>query len=117
MQARASSVLSLPEEEVENSPGWSPPGRTELWERVRKMPAPSRRVGRNSSPHVTRVVFNVVSLQKRDELALEIMFPMVLFLARNVRKRGVYLSPSDGERPIPFLPFETFLTARFVHPA
>lgn len=55
-------------------------------------------------------------LEKRDVLSLEVAFAVMLFLARNVRERGAYLGPSDGERAIPFLPFKVIQGAGFMHP-
>jgi hypothetical protein len=117
MGVRAVSLLFLPEGECENSPGGSPPWRTEPWEHIANIPTPSRRDGRNLPPHVARIIFNVVFLEKSEELPLEIALPMVLFLACNVCQRGGYLSPSDGERRIAFLPCEVFHRAGFMHPA
>src|ERR1035437_9099407 len=70
----------LPEGENENSPGWS---AAEPWESVPNPAAPSRRDGRNSPPHVARIVFNAVLLEKGDVLSLEISRAMMLFLARD----------------------------------
>jgi len=39
--------VHLPEGERENSPGWSPPERTEPWEQATDKSVPSRRDGRN----------------------------------------------------------------------
>ena len=116
VQVRSTSLPSLPEGERENSPGWSPPQRTEPWEYVANTPAPSRRDGRNLPPNIARIVFNLMFFQKGDELRLEIALSVMLFLARYVRERSAYLGPSDGERPIAFLPFEIILCAGLVHP-
>jgi len=100
----------------ENSPGWSPRQRTEPWECVPNMPTPSRRDGRNLPPNISRIVFDLMFLEKRDVLGLEVAFSVMLFLARDVRERSAYLSPSDGERAIPFLPFKFIQAANIMHP-
>ena len=87
----------LPEGEIENSPGWSPPQRTEPWGRYPGKTVPSRRDGRNLPPHVARIVFNVVFLQESDELRLKIALSMMLFLASDVGKRRAHLGPPDGK--------------------
>lgn len=85
-------------------------------EHAAQTPAPSRRDGRNSPPHVARIVFDAMLLQNCKELRLEIALPMMFLLSSNVCERGTHLSPPNGERPVTFLPFESLCTARLVHP-
>jgi len=106
----------LPEGGNENSPGWSPPTRTEPWDSVRTMCRPPRRAGRNSAPDVSRIVFDAVLLQEREELGLEIALLMMLLLARDIRNRGGDLCPPDRERAVTLLPFEFVVRACLVHP-
>ncbi len=113
MHVRSTSLHPLPEGGSENSPGWS---AAEPWDHVANTPPPSRRDGRNLPPHVARIVFNAVFREKRDKLRLKIALPVVLLLARYVRQRRAHLSPSNGERPIAFLPFEIIHCASIVHP-
>jgi len=116
MRTRATSLKPLPEGENDNSPGWSPPQRTEPWEQAAATPAKSRRDDRNSPPNISRIIIDVMFLQKRNKLRLEIALPVTLFLARDVRQRRGHLGPSNGESPIPFLPFEILNVAGFAHP-
>ena len=88
----------------------------ELLPRKSRLPAPSRRDGRNSPPNITRIVFNLVFLQEGNELSLEIARPMMLLLASDVLQRGAHLGPSNGERAITFLPFKTVRLGGLVHP-
>jgi len=113
MRVQVASLRSLPEGEGENSPGWSPPWRMEPWEGA----APSRRDGRTSPPNISRIIFNAVLFEKGDILGLKIALPVMLFLARDIRQRCAHLSPSDGERTVPFLPFKVIDCAGFMHPA
>ena len=115
MPIRSAWVASLPEGEDENSPGWSPPWRTEPWEGVANVPVPSRRDGRNLPPNITGIIFNVVLLGEGDVLGLEVSLSMMLLLARYMCERGAHLGPSDGEGTIAFLPLEIFYRAGLVH--
>ncbi len=116
MQIRA-LTRSLPEGDAENSPGWSPPTRTEPWESRPSRTATSRRDGRISTPHISRIVFNAMFFQKGNVLRSKITLPMMLLLVCNVGERRRHLGPSDGKRAITLLPFEVIQRARFMHPA
>ena len=107
-----SSARFLPEGENENSPGWS---AAEPWV-YDATTRPSRRAGRNSPPHVARIVFNAMFFEERDELRLEVPFSMVFLLPGNVGQRRLNLRPSDGKRPIALLPFENVHRTGVVHP-
>lgn len=116
MQDEATSREALPEGEGGNSPGWSPQHRTEPWEHDPETPSPSRRDGRNLPQNIARIEFNVMFLQKGDELSLEIALTMMLFLTRYISQCGSHLGPSNGERTVAFLPFEALDCAGFRHP-
>lgn len=117
MQGLANSPLSLPEGEIENSPGWSPPGRTEPWDASPTAPTSPRGADRESPPDVARVELDTMFLEKCNELRLEVSFLMMLFLARYVRQCGRRLRLANGESAVALLPFETRHRAGFVHPA
>lgn len=116
MQTGSMLPRSLPEGEDENSPGWSPPQRTEPWESAPDVPAPSRRDGRSSTPDIARVVFNAVLFEEGDVLGLEVALLVMLLLARYIRKRRGHLGPSDREGAIALLPFKAIHRAGLVHP-
>ena len=107
MQGLANSPLSLPEGEIENSPGWSPPGRTEPWDASPTAPTSPRGADRESPPDLARVELDTMFLEKCNELRLEVSFLMMLFLARYVRQCGRRLRQANGESAVALLPFET----------
>jgi hypothetical protein len=116
LESQSLAPTLLPEGEIENSPGWSPPQRTEPWERRQSSRRAPRRAARNSPQHVTRIVLDAVFLQKRDELRLKIAPSMMFFLARDVRNCGTRLRHPDGESSVTFLPFKIFFLHCLVHP-
>jgi hypothetical protein len=116
MRIRAASLSPLSEGEVENSPGWSPRRRIEPWDGRPFAPGSPRRVVRSSPPYVARIEINAVFFQERDEFCLEVDFLMMFLLARDVGQRCAYLSATDGERPVAFLPRKVLDCAGFVHP-
>lgn len=108
LESQGPALTLLPEGGNENSPGWSPPQRTEPWEGSQATRRAPRRAGRISPPHVARIVFDAMFLQEREELRLEIASSMMFFLARNVRNRCAHLRPANRERSVPLLPIEAF---------
>ena len=56
-------------------------------------------------PQVLWIIFDLMLLQKREELVLVRTLTMVFGLAVNVNNRVVSLNP-DTERTVPFLPCE-----------
>jgi len=116
LESQGPALTLLPEGGNENSPGWSPPQRTEPWEGSQATRRAPRRAGRISPPHVARIVFDAMFLQEREELRLEIASSMMFFLARNVRNRCAHLRPANRERSVPLLPIEAFFLLCLVHP-
>jgi hypothetical protein len=110
------ALSRVPEGQNENSPGWSSRQRTEPWEGRQNAPRASRRAARNSPPHVTRIVFDAMFLQERDELCLEIAPSMMFFLARDVRDCSARLRHPDGECAVTFLPFKISPLPCLVYP-
>ena len=59
-----------------------------------------------SVPQVLWIIFDLMLLQKREELVLIRTLTMVFGLAVNVNNRVVSLRDPDTERTVPFLPCE-----------
>jgi hypothetical protein len=117
--ARSVSIIQspaphcLPKGGDENSPGWS---TAQPWDCIR--PHLARPVGtdRNLSPHITRVVFDAMLLQKCDKFCLEIPLSMMFFLAGDISQRRVRLCPSDRKSSVTFLPLKLRDCSGFVYP-
>jgi hypothetical protein len=110
------ALCLVPEGRIENSPGWSPPQRTEPWENGQTARRASRRAARRLSPHIARIVFDAMFLQERDELCLKIALSMMFFLARDVRNCSARLRHPDGECAVTLLPFKISTMSCLVHP-
>ena len=110
------TLCVFPEGRNESSPGWSPPRRTEPWDSVGPVCPRPVGPGRTSTPHVSRIVFDVVLFQKGAELGLEISPSMMILLTSDVRQRGAPLRRSNGEGSVPFLPFKALDCAGLMHP-
>jgi hypothetical protein len=117
LRLRTDAQRILPEGGTENSPGWSPPQRTEPWERIPNTSSASRRAARILSPNIPRVVVDAMFLQESEKLRLEIALPMVLLLPCDIRQRSRHLRPPNRKRSISFLPLKRWNSARFAHPA
>jgi len=117
LRLRTGAQRILPEGGTENSPGWSPPQRTEPWERIPNTSSASRRAARILSPNILRVVVDAMFLQESKKLRLEIALPMMLLLPCDIRQRSRHLRPPNRNRAISFLPLKCWNSARFVHPA
>ena len=76
----------------------------------------SRRDGRPLPPNVTRVVFDLVFLQKHHKFGLEILLAVMFDLTAYITDSSIYLGNPDRERAITFLPFKAFPMVLLMHP-